>query len=124
MQARLIYGGGGEIHLTASGSAGTKVYDAGEILAPAAVDGNVCGVVSGSSPIYGGERFAVYTSGVYEINTDSSTTFSKGAAVEWDASSKEAKASGTFGIGGAVDAKINGQTKTVVNLNEFGEGGS
>jgi len=123
MEARLLYGGG-EVHLTASGAAGTKAYDAGQVLAPAAVDGHSAGVVSGSSPIYGGQRFTVLTKGVYEVASATGTTFSKGAAVEFNDSTNLAVASGDFALGGAVDAKVSGQLKAVVNLNEFGQEGS
>lgn len=124
MQARSVYGVGGEIHLTASGAAGTVVYSAGEVLAPSLVDGKVCGVVGGSSPIRGGESFTVYTRGVFAFDSASETTFAKGADVEWGDSSNKAVASGDFGLGGAVVAKVSGQTEVLVNLNEFGQEGT
>lgn len=124
MQARSCYGVGGEIHLTASGSAGTVVYSAGEVLAPAAVDGNVCAVVGGSSPIRGGEKFAAYTKGVFALKKAAETEFAKGAPVEWDDSGNLAKASGTFGVGGAVLAAGAGATEVLVNINEFGQEGT
>lgn len=121
MQFEFLYGAGGEVHLTASGAADTVVHSAGDILAPSAVDGKVCGVVAGASPIRGGERFTVYTKGVGKALSASATTFAKASAVEWNDTTNLAVASGDFAIGGAVDAKTSGQTSVVVNLNEFGD---
>jgi predicted RecA/RadA family phage recombinase len=120
MQARLLYGAGGAVHLTAAGAADTVIYNAGDVLAPALVDGKVCGVVSGSSPIRGGERFAAYTKGAYALVSASATTFAKAAAVEWNDSTNlaVAAAAGTFDVGGAIDAKVAGQTEVNVNLNQ------
>lgn len=117
MEARLLYGGGGEIHLTAAAD-----YSAGQILSPTVVGGGVCGVVAGSAPIKTGDRFTVLTKGVFDVDSASATTVTKGNVTEWDDSGNKAVASsGTFTLGRAVLAKTSGQLVVKVNLNEFGD---
>jgi predicted RecA/RadA family phage recombinase len=123
MQMKMLYGQGGEVHLTAAGTAGTVVYSAGDVLSPTIVGGNVCGVVAGASPIRGGERFSAYTRGVGELASASGTTFSKGAEVEFNDTTDLGVASGDFRVGPALVAKTSGQLNVLVHLNEFGDQG-
>lgn len=117
MQARLLYGGAGEIHLVAAGN-----YSAGEILSPTITGAGVAGVVSGSAPVKTGDRFTVLTRGVFELASASATTISKGAVAHWNDTSNLAVASGgDFRVGPALVAKTSGQLKVLVNLNEFGD---
>lgn len=111
MQARHLYGGGGEIHLTAG---------ADKTVGDIELAGGIPGVIVGSGPIKSGDRYTVYTKGVFAVITASATTFSAGAEIEWDDTTNlcVAAAGGTFNLGRAVNAKTNGQTETVVNLNE------
>lgn len=111
MQARHLYGGGGEIHLTASAE-----HTPGDIILAA----GVAAVVNGTQPIKVGDRFTAYTKGVFAIATASATVFAVAAEIEWDDTNNLAVAAtaGTFDLGRAVNAKTNGQIETVVNLNE------
>jgi predicted RecA/RadA family phage recombinase len=111
MQARLMYGGGGEIHLTAA-----AVLQPGDIVLGA----GHAAVVSGCAAIAIGDRFAAYTKGVFEVDSASATTFTVGAEVEWDDTTNlaVAAAGGTFDLGRAAKAKIATELKVWVNLNE------
>lgn len=111
MQARLLYGGGGEIHLTAAG-----ILQPGDIILAA----GRAAVVSGCQAIAIGDRFTAYTKGVFECDTASGTTFAAAAEIEWDDTNNlcVAAAGGTFDLGRSVVAKTSGQLKTIVNLNE------
>lgn len=111
MQARLLYGGGGEIHLTAA-----AVLQPGDIVLAA----GHAAVVAGCAAIAIGDRFAAYTKGVYEVASASGTTFAVGASVAWDDSGNLAVATttGTFEAGKAAKAKVSGELIVLVNLNE------
>lgn len=111
MQARHLYGGGGEIHLTA-----TAAHSAGDIIQAA----GIAAVVTGSQPIAIGERFTALTKGVFAVLTASGTTFSAADEIEWDDTNNlaVAAAGGDFDLGRAVNAKTSGQTETLINLNE------
>lgn len=116
-QARLLYGGGGEIHFTAA----TDLL-AGEVLPAATIGGALPGVVASAGPVKAGDRCTAYTKGVFAFQKASATTFSKAARVDWNDGTNLAVApTGTFGLGGAVNAGLNGQTEVVVSLNEFGD---
>lgn len=111
MEARLVYGGPGEIHLTAAAD-----LQPGQIILAA----GKAAVVSGCAVVKTGDRFAAYTKGVYEVAAASGTTFTQGVDVEWDDTNNLAVANtaGTFDIGRTVVAKTAGQLTTLVNLNE------
>lgn len=111
MQARHLYGGGGEIHLTA-----TAAHSTGDVITAA----GVAAVVASAGPIAIGDRFTALTKGVFAFATASGTTFAEGAEIEWDDTPNlcVAATAGDFDLGRAVNAKTSGQTETVVNLNE------
>lgn len=111
MQARLLYGGGGEVHLTAAAD-----LNPGDVITA----GGRAGVVSGCSVVKTGDRFTAYTKGVFECDTASGTTFAANAEIEWDDTNNlcVAATAGTFDLGRSVVAKTSGQLKTIVNLNE------
>ncbi len=116
-QARLLYGGGGEVHFTAA----TDLL-AGEVLPASTIGGIVPGVVASAGPVKTGDRVTAYTKGVFAFQSASATTFSKGTRVDWNDGTNLAVApTSTFGLGAAIVAKTNGQTEVQVQLNEFGD---
>lgn len=112
MQARMLYGHGGELHDTAAGA-----LNAGDVVQIAGVPG----VVAGSAPIVSGQRYTVNSRGVAEFTCASGVTFTEGDTVDWDDADNTAVADGDFAVGKAEVAKTSGQLVVRVNLNEFGE---
>ena len=116
-QARLLYGGGGEVHFIAAAD-----YAAGEILAASVIGGILPGVVAGASPVKIGDRCTAYTKGAFAVQSASATTFSKSGRVDWNDGTNLAVApTSTFGLGAAIDAKVSGQLEVKVQLGEFGD---
>lgn len=78
------------------------------------------GVVEGQRPLEEGEVATLRTTGKYSVDSASATTFSTGVTVEWDNTGKIAVAdtAGDFDIGKTSKAKVNGETKVEVLLNE------
>lgn len=72
-----------------------------------------------------GEKGAVWTHGIFEVQAESATTFSVGETVWWDASANYAINQSNanyddFPIGVAVAAKASGEFVVLVDLNETG----
>lgn len=110
----------------------TKVHDTGylTITAGAAQDpGDVvilgdgrCAVVSASHAIALGDKVVVLTAGVFNVASESATTFADGVAVYWDQSTGYAIAgprstSDMFYLGRCVKAKIATQLSVWVDIN-------
>lgn len=100
---------GDEIHFVAAAA-----YDSGDIVQK----GGLAGVIEGLSGVAIGDAAVARTKGVVEVACASATTFSEGAAVQWDNTNKLAVATGDFALGKAAKAKTNGQTTVWVILNE------
>lgn len=116
-QARLLYGGGGEVHFTAA----TDLL-AGEVLPAATIGGILPGVVASAGPVKAGDRCTAYTKGAFAFQSASATTFAKSARVDWNDGTNLAVAPvSTFGLGAAINPKISGQTEVAVQLGEFGD---
>lgn len=78
------------------------------------------GVVIGVGTYAIGEPVPVQTKGLIDVPVATGTTFAVGAKVEWNASTKLCVASsGTYILGCAVAAKVNGPTRMKVRLNEI-----
>lgn len=101
---------GDEIHVAAAAAD----YDCGDIVQV----GGLAGVVEGVSGVLTGEAFNARIKGGYDVACASGTTFSEGATVEFNNTTKLAVASGDFVLGKAARAKVSGQTVVRVQLNE------
>lgn len=98
-----------ELHLIAGAN-----YADGEVVNLS----GLAGVVEG--PVLSGDPMNVRVKGQYDIASASGTTFSAGAAVEFNATTNLAVASaaGDFVLGIAVKAKVSGELVVRVLLNE------
>jgi len=78
------------------------------------------GVVQGQRPLEEGEPATLKTTGKFSVDAASATTFTAGVIVEWDNTGKlaVANAAGDFDIGIAAKAKIAGELKVEILLNE------
>lgn len=100
---------GDELHLIAGAD-----YDDGDVVNLS----GLAGVVEG--PVLSGDVMNVRVKGGYDVQSASATTFSAGAKVEFDNSTKlaVAAAAGDFTLGIAAKAKVSGETVVRVLLNE------
>lgn len=78
----------------------------------------VPGVVAGNGPIANGERYTLLLGCRGYVPSASATTFTAGATVDFNDTTKLAVASGAgdFAIGAAVKAKTSGQTQVEVQM--------
>lgn len=81
-------------------------------------DGSV-GFVLGNRDYVAGEEVAVTTDALVSVDSASATTFAVGATVRFDTGTKLAVSAGGIGLGDAIEAKVNGQTKVKVRLNKL-----
>ncbi len=101
---------GDENHVAAAAAA----YSSGDI----AQIGGLAGVFEGLSGAAIGDPANFRTKGVFEVACASATTFTEGAAVQWNDTTNLAVASGDFALGKAAKAKASGETTVWVTFNE------
>jgi predicted RecA/RadA family phage recombinase len=99
-------------------------HTAGAALEPGDVvqtaDG-LAGIVAGNSNVASGAKCTVITDAIVSLPSASGTTFSAGAAVQWDNGGElvvAAGGAGDFVLGSAFEAKTSGQTIAKVRLNQ------
>lgn len=99
-------------------------------LSAAAVPGDIvytgdsqAAVILSTKDLASGDKVAVSTDAIVDVDSASATTFAVGAKVYFDTATKLAVASGSTKpyLGLAVVAKTNGQTKVRVRLNALKE---